>query len=389
MTFSADPQQSILHKLPAASICGFDLVPRVRASLLATSKNVSLMDIMYCLFDGDEADRIEALRDVVRTPYERKVTIDGLINFLRQLSDASKYGRPSSPQIAWLVPQHCLTHGARVKPIVTRRIQDHPEISPHLGPDYRMWLPWMSLGVVNLLRRWRSPRISSIRRAAFKFVNDLYGEAGAEMPWDKTFPDSARRIPLQVLYQYEPSKLVDGAINALTNLGFKSVGDLRVCHPDAVAAAKHWRKPLFAVHKVLRQEQPVEPTRPIEVGTLPRSSIRELVLLGKKFPYRNATEATTIVLTELARTDSDFLARCFQHPRNRGRTRRHIARSLAELYPGRPDLQVYHKRLPGGWLLGTNISNVQKKNIIVLAADCAGLKIGRDIDVPDFGLGLP
>ena len=388
MIAHANPRQSILHKLPAASICGFSLVPRVRANLLATSKAVSLMDLVYYLFDDDNNNA--ALANVARTSYERQATIDGLLAFLRALSDASKRGRASSTKIAWIVPQYSLTHGTRLKPIVARRIERHPEISSHLGDDYQLWLPWMSLGIVNLLRRWRSPRISSIRRAVFKFVNDLSGNTVAEAPWEHTFPDSARRVPLQALFQYEPTNLVDGAINALTDLGFKSVGDLRICHPDAVAAAKHPRKPLFSVHKTLHQEQDIaDPTTATVVSTSPRLGNHELVLLGKKFPYRNATEAVTIVLGELARTDTSFLGRCFQHPRNRGRKRRHIARSLAELYPGRPDLEVYHQRLPGGWLLGTNISNVQKTNVILLAADCAGLKIGSDIDVPDFGLGSP
>ena len=97
----------------------------------------------------------------------------------------------------------------------------------------------------------------------------------------------------------------------------------------------------------------------------------------------------TIVLRELAIADAGLLECCAQHPSNQGRKRRHIARTLAELYPDRPDLRDQHEVLPGGWFVGTNISNEQKAKVIELAASCANLKLGTDIAVPALGVGGP
>jgi len=107
----------------------------------------------------------------------------------------------------------------------------------------------------------------------------------------------------------------------------------------------------------------------------------QLILRGKVYPYRNAKDAMVVVLRELAKDDPSFLQRCSQHPDARGRTRRYIARTTEELYPNRPDLREYHRTLPGGWLVSTNLNNQLKKTIIRLAAEVAGLTFGEDVIV--------
>ena len=115
-------------------------------------------------------------------------------------------------------------------------------------------------------------------------------------------------------------------------------------------------------------------------GRPPRQG--ELRLRDRVFNHSSGKEAMAIVLGELARADSGFLERCFRHPGNRGTKRRHIARTLEELYPDRPDLRDQHARLPGGWFVGTNISNAQKRQVVILAATCAGLNVRTDLVVP-------
>ena len=44
---------------------------------------------------------------------------------------------------------------------------------------------------------------------------------------------------------------------------------------------------------------------------------------------------------------------------------------------------MHHAKLPGGWYVGTNISNRQKKQLAKAAAEVAGLKFGKDV-VIDF-----
>ncbi len=88
-----------------------------------------------------------------------------------------------------------------------------------------------------------------------------------------------------------------------------------------------------------------------------------------------------VILSELAKRDSGFLERCSEHQAFHGRTRRYIAQRIEDLYPDRPDLQSEHEKLPGGWFVGTNISNQQKLGLIRAATEVAGLTFGQDIVV--------
>lgn len=106
-----------------------------------------------------------------------------------------------------------------------------------------------------------------------------------------------------------------------------------------------------------------------------------LTLLGKRYAYSSAKDAMVIVLRELAKRDPEFLERCSQHPDAQGRKRRYIARTPEELYPDREDLRDMRETLPGGWLVATNLNNVLKKTIIGLAAETAGVSLGKDITV--------
>jgi len=107
----------------------------------------------------------------------------------------------------------------------------------------------------------------------------------------------------------------------------------------------------------------------------------KLVLRGKAYPYHNAKDAMVIVLRELAKGDPTFFARCSQHPDAQGRKRRYIARTAEELYPDREDLREMREQLPDGWFVATNLNNVLKKTIIKLAAEAAGLTVGKDLIV--------
>ena len=89
-----------------------------------------------------------------------------------------------------------------------------------------------------------------------------------------------------------------------------------------------------------------------------------------------------VVLRELANSDPSFLERCANDPDAQGRKRHYIARTPEELYPGREDLRDLYEKLPGGWLVGTNLSNQIKRRIIGVAAKIAGLQVGRDIVLP-------
>lgn len=88
------------------------------------------------------------------------------------------------------------------------------------------------------------------------------------------------------------------------------------------------------------------------------------------------------ILTELARCYPEKLpdlAAAVQ-----GRSRNHIARTPAEIYPRRPDLARGAEIAPG-WLVGLNIANREKVAITKTACDVFGLTFGRDVflDLPN------
>lgn len=110
----------------------------------------------------------------------------------------------------------------------------------------------------------------------------------------------------------------------------------------------------------------------------------QLVISGERYDCPTAKDVMVTVLRKLANSDPSFLARCAQHPDARGKKRRYIARTPEELYP-HPDhehLRDLHEKLPGGWLVATNLNNDYKRKVIDLAAQTAGLKLDVDIKLP-------
>jgi predicted type IV restriction endonuclease len=90
----------------------------------------------------------------------------------------------------------------------------------------------------------------------------------------------------------------------------------------------------------------------------------------------NANIAFVDVLTSIAARHPEKmneLARAVQ-----GRSRNHIARSPAEIYPARPDL-ARAVEIGSGWLVGLNIANREKLSITRTACDIFGYTFGSDI----------
>lgn len=127
----------------------------------------------------------------------------------------------------------------------------------------------------------------------------------------------------------------------------------------------------------------VTPQRPPRPDPPPEKALpNQLLLLGKRYNCTTGKDAMVIVLRELAVSDPLFLERCSRDPAARGRKRRYIARTAEELYPDREDLRGLHEKLPGGWLVATNLNNALKRKIVYLAAKIANLKTSEDIKLP-------
>ena len=102
---------------------------------------------------------------------------------------------------------------------------------------------------------------------------------------------------------------------------------------------------------------------------------------GRFTPCRNGREVLIAVFEALATRDPTFLERFAARPKH-GRTRRYLARSPDELYPGRPDLaREYSFKLQSGWHVGTNVSHAQIERIIGMACEVSRVRFGKELIV--------
>lgn len=102
-------------------------------------------------------------------------------------------------------------------------------------------------------------------------------------------------------------------------------------------------------------------------------------LNGQFNSARNARDVLVSVFETLASRDASFLERFASLPKH-GRTRRYVARTPAELYPGRSDLaREFTAKLSSGWYLGTNVSRAQIDRIVEMGCNVAGLRFGQEL----------
>lgn len=128
---------------------------------------------------------------------------------------------------------------------------------------------------------------------------------------------------------------------------------------------------------------PTPATRPAiqaQAGAVPTKRAIEYVLLGEARNAPNANAAFVEILYELAQRHPDRLTALAAAVR--GSRRNHIARTVEEIYPARPDLARAAEIAPG-WLVGLNIANREKAAILRTACDVFGLSFGTDVKI-DF-----
>jgi hypothetical protein len=164
--------------------------------------------------------------------------------------------------------------------------------------------------------------------------------------------------------------------------------------PDLDTVAKFLRENV----SIIRQsQQPIQPARtavarpPIPtaasapaprvqaIGPAANTIAVGFSLEGRFTSYRNGREVLTKVFEALTFRDPTFPERFAARPKH-GRTRRYLARTPEELYPGRPDLAREHSsRLTSGWFVGTNVSRAQIERIVEMCCEVANIRFGKDL----------
>ncbi len=110
---------------------------------------------------------------------------------------------------------------------------------------------------------------------------------------------------------------------------------------------------------------------------LPRGQISYRVLEQNR-SAKNAKEAFVDALKIICAQFPQHMAAVAEAAR--GRSRNHIAQSVAQIYPERQDLassntaEIYH-----GWFVGLNIANREKVRIVRAACEATGLRFGSDV----------
>lgn len=99
---------------------------------------------------------------------------------------------------------------------------------------------------------------------------------------------------------------------------------------------------------------------------------------GETRTAKNANQALVEILARISQRDIEripALAKAVQ-----GNSRNHIARTVQEIYPARPDLARAEEFAPG-WLVGLNIANREKIGIIRKACEVFGVTFGTEVKI--------
>lgn len=186
------------------------------------------------------------------------------------------------------------------------------------------------------------------------------------------------------------SKLVAEGDDLLLELVAAQVESLCGYKPDLDMVARFLRERLSlmsGVSSVAASTKATDSSRAHDAATSQKSSPAAKAqftsvgfsLDGRVVKCRNGRDVLVGVFEALAKRDATFLDRFAARPKH-GRTRRYLARSADELYPGRPDLAREHfARLQSGWYVGTNLSLVSIGRVVEMACEVAGIRYGSDL----------
>lgn len=179
------------------------------------------------------------------------------------------------------------------------------------------------------------------------------------------------------------TKLVAEEDDLLLELIADRVESLCGFKPDPDTVARFLKENVALRSAATPNPQPTRPTpapAPAPIRVPPGApAFIGFSLNGQQYPARSAREVLVSVFETLTSHDATFLERFAALPKH-GRTRRFLARTPDELYPGRPDLARDHSaKLKSGWYLGTNVSRAAIERIVEMACDVANLRLGRDL----------
>ncbi|MBI4221698.1 MAG: hypothetical protein HY607_03310 [Planctomycetes bacterium] len=247
--------------------------------------------------------------------------------------------------------------------------------------DGQEWHFYIPAGKGSILER-RFYKLDILKRDLNEIVNrlDRYlayekirnGEALKSARAEHDSASIAREVKTNIPIAWK--KIIEEQDSILIDLISEKVADLCGYKPEPDLISAFLSEQLSTTPQTtsdippIRQQRIIKPQRTDHIGYM---------LQGKTTNSRSAVEVLMKVLDDLSKRDASFITRLAS--RRHGRSRRYVARSREELYPGRPDLAEYSKQLSNGWWVGTNYSKSNISQIIQLASEVAGLRFGYDL----------
>ena len=101
-------------------------------------------------------------------------------------------------------------------------------------------------------------------------------------------------------------------------------------------------------------------------------------IFGEVVAAERLHDVLATVIESLSRRDAGFLTRL---AKEKARTRRIVARSPEDLYPGRPDLAKNARKVADGWWMVTNNSQPNTASAVATACRVAGVDQGVDVAI--------
>lgn len=198
------------------------------------------------------------------------------------------------------------------------------------------------------------------------------------------YRDLAEKRQIRTTLPEAWKKLVESEDDFLVELLAEKVEDLCGIKPDPDTTAAFLREQVQLKSKdppgVQPSYAPRKPKRSTRSGKTTQQSPESIgyTLYGQVRQEKKAIDVLENVLRELAERDSTFLERFASEAH--GSRVRYVARTREELNPSRPDLLAEGARqLRPGWWMYTRLSNTEKRKILEMACEVAGISYGTDL----------
>ena len=105
--------------------------------------------------------------------------------------------------------------------------------------DSDMWLPLLSLELIQRLKSMKSNTFGGLHRALIK-ANRQIGLSDSLMPWSREFPAELASLPIHWLYQFEPKSSFLRILTSLSSAHCTNIGHLVAFHPISLDSIRRF-----------------------------------------------------------------------------------------------------------------------------------------------------